>query len=429
MIGKFQYMLIDKYRGTKVVSDVFRIENEVERGFTSLEEIRKNKLIKLLIEIKNNVPFYNNILARIPNDEINHSPFAILKELPIITKKDFYEYGDDIISKRRIKFILNKTGGSSGNPFFYRIDIESVSRLKAYSIYFWRKSFKYNYGDEIISIGGSSLNGKVNFKKKIYNKLQNKTAIEGGLIDSKDYINFISKLTNNTEIVIYAYPSALSYFVSRFIEKNIHINTRIKGIVTTSEQLLNNSRELIENYFGVPIFNQYGARDGGIIASECENHDGFHYNFQDCIIETDSESNLILTNLNSYSMPFVKYLVGDIGVIVNEPCECGLPLPRIKSLLGRTRDLINLNNKTIHGSVFNKIFYKYKSIFQYQIIKRSNILLIKVKTINNEKLNNEAEIISDLNKIINEELLIKIQYTNDFEYNQAGKIKTIINEE
>jgi len=52
-------------------------------------------------------------------------------------------------------------------------------------------------------------------------------------------------------------------------ENAIDLNLKLKGIVTTAENLYEHQRELIEKVFKCPVINEYGARDAGIIAYQC----------------------------------------------------------------------------------------------------------------------------------------------------------------
>ena len=226
------------------------------------------------------------------------------------------------------------------------------------------------------------------------------------------------------------------YYVNYAIDNNIYFKGKIKGIATTSESLLPGVRKKLEEYFNTDVIDVYGARDGGVVGDECICKDGFHYNYQDCVINEYRQTSyqespeLLLTNLTSFSMPLIKYRVGDMGELSTEKCKCGSPLPKIKDFSGRTRDLIILpSGNTIHGSVFNKIVRHYPEIHQYQIIKKEKeiVFIIKGNKIDiNKKL---TGIKAELLKIIGREIEITIEISEDFTLTSAGKLRTIIVQE
>jgi phenylacetate-CoA ligase len=181
----------------------------------------------------------------------------------------------------------------------------------------------------------------------------------------------------------------------------------IKAIFTTSEQLLPQNRQLIEAAFNKPVFDMYGANDGGILTCECPMHSGYHINTLNCYVETFTNefgmSELLLSNLNSFGFPLVRYRVGDLGEVETGNCECGLNWPRVTELKGRTRDVIKLKDGTsIHGSLFNKVFYRYEKIDGYKIVQNKDLTITLYIHLKNEE---QFEFISsnlrhDFNEII-----------------------------
>ena len=83
----------------------------------------------------------------------------------------------------------------------------------------------------------------------------------------------------------------------------------------------------IEKVFDCPVINEYGARDAGIIAYQCPNGK-MHISAENMIveildIETRKKLNtenpalwLVGPNLNNFSMPRIRYLLGDIAALV-----------------------------------------------------------------------------------------------------------------
>ena len=100
------------------------------------------------------------------------------------------------------------------------------------------------------------------------------------------------------------------------INKNIKIKYKLKGIVSTSENLYDFQRKTIEQAFDCPVINEYGARDAGIIAYECPKG-RMHISAENMIVEIlDIQTNqpfehgkpgLVITDLNNFSMPRLRY--------------------------------------------------------------------------------------------------------------------------
>lgn len=441
MIGVISHKVIDYIRGTSVVQDIKNIEKECSQSLKFLEKVQLERLINLLIFAKNYTPFYreNTDLKYIPENDIRKKCYEVIKSLPIITKEIIHNNYEMFKSQKNFRHAKSQTGGSTGQPLSYLIDMTSVSRTRAFDLFMWNKDFGYKLGDKVLVIGGSSIGGKNSLPLKIYNFLQFKKFVEGGFLSQDSVDKNLKTILYGRYDAIYAYPSSLAEYVLRAKELGYTFKGNIKGIAVTSENLLENTRLLLEQFFNAPVFSVYGARDGGIVADECIAKNGFHLNYLDCYVETQKFEDtgyineLVITNLQSYSMPFIRYRVGDFGDIDYKPCSCGLPLPKVVNLYGRSRDILLFPNGTrIHGSVFNKIILKYHVISQYQIIfnRKKNEVLVIIKTFDHYASDENLimRLHSDLRAIIPSEISIYIDSNGVFRYTEAGKLKVLIQE-
>jgi phenylacetate-CoA ligase len=103
-------------------------------------------------------------------------------------------------------------------------------------------------------------------------------------------------------------------------------------------------RKSIEKAFGCQVFDHYGSREIGSIASECEEHSGYHIAAENVVVEFVKDDEhvsqgedgvILLTGLRNYGMPFIRYQIGDVGSPSKETCNCGRGLPLMKSVKGR----------------------------------------------------------------------------------------------
>ncbi len=412
-------ILIDKIRGTKILSRYYELKNSTNINPTELYQ----RLTDLLLTLKNKNNFYHNLLASFNDQIIKLSPFEVLKEMPYMDKILINKNYDKIFTKIDGRPVQKKkTGGSTGNPFYYYVDKDHLSWFWGYIYFFWNRFSGYNPGDPFITIAGNSL--RTNNRKiveNLYHTLQNNYFIKGDIIDSSLNIDF--KRTNKA-VLLYGYPSSIMNIL--LIKPDIINNiSNLKAVFTTSEQLLPKTRSFIESKLGVPVFDMYGANDGGILTCECEKHNGYHINIHNCFVESfDNEfgmSELLLTNLNSYNFPLVRYKVGDLGKVDNTPCECGLDWPRVTELKGRTRDLIILpGGKSVHGSLFNNIFYKFHQIDGYKIVQNKDLsIVISVHLSDASRFTDLSELlITEINQLIKD---VKVSVIEMKEYNPTNQ--------
>lgn len=110
------------------------------------------------------------------------------------------------------------------------------------------------------------------------------------------------------------------------------------------EPLSDYQRKFVEDIFKCEVYGLYGAEEAGTIGIECASHDGFHTCDESLLVEIlDDEGNIalpgspgrvVITNFYNDVMPFIRYDLGDRGVMVQERCACGQFGQRLR-IIGR----------------------------------------------------------------------------------------------
>ena len=369
--------LIDLIRGTEILES-YRQLQILANDKVATSNARLKNLTMLLKTMKEKNAFYRPLLSRFTDKEIESYPLIVLSNLPIVDKQIINKNFNDIFTPVEGRpHQKKKTGGSTGAPFYYYVDKEHLSWFWAHIYFFWNRFSGYNPGDPFVTIAGNSLRAaNRQFTENIYHKLQNNYFIKGDVIGKELGVSR-SKLSK--AVLLYGYPSSIMNMIKMHpglpaMFKNL------KAIYTTSEQLTPQARAAIVAGFGKPVYDMYGANDGGILTCECSEHDGYHINTLNCHAENIKNEHglceILLTNLSSQSFPFIRYRVGDLGKIETELCKCGLSWPRVVDLKGRTRDLIKLpSGGVIHGSYFNNIFYGFHQVDGYRIVQQKDTSL------------------------------------------------------
>lgn len=166
----------------------------------------------------------------------------------------------------------------------------------------------------------------------------------------------------------------------------------LRAIVTTSELLGEENRRLISEAFGVPVYDSYGLREGGLVGHECS-HQTMHTNDEQLLLEVidprtlepaDGEGELVLTFLGSRVMPIIRYRTGDMVTLVRERCPCGRSLGGLRMTGGRlTEFLVTGDGRWISGAVFMYVVKETPGILQLQVrqerLGRLRVLLARDK--------------------------------------------------
>lgn len=148
--------------------------------------------------------------------------------------------------------------------------------------------------------------------------------------------------------IINAYPSVL-YLLARTITRDEAKRLRLKFLLSNSELLTQHVREHLEEVFQCKVYDDYSCLEFSAIGFECSMQN-LHIASDNVIVEILDENGkqvpngqqgrIVITALNNYAMPYIRYEIGDIGILSNEGCPCGRNFPILKSIVGRCDDFL-----------------------------------------------------------------------------------------
>lgn len=152
------------------------------------------------------------------------------------------------------------------------------------------------------------------------------------------------------------------------------------AVLTWGQTLTPAVRTLLEHVFGCPVFDEYGAREVGPVAHECEARRGYHVNAESCIVEVVHESRaaaegevgeVLITDLNGRSVPLIRYQVGDLAVATERGCPCGRGLPLVERFVGRPpAAVLGAQGRCVPGAVFADVFEDHEhAVLRYQVVQ------------------------------------------------------------
>lgn len=130
-------------------------------------------------------------------------------------------------------------------------------------------------------------------------------------------------------------------------------------VISLGETMPPATREKVSKAYGARVYDIYGAREIGRIASECPDNGGHHVHDSNIYLEIVNDhgksvmpgesGNVLITTLQNPGMPLIRYRLGDIAT-VGSPCSCGRGLMHIETILGREVSRIYLpGGRKEHG--------------------------------------------------------------------------------
>lgn len=409
-------------------------------SYSEIKKLQLRRLKKLLHHANNNVPFYHKIFKKLNFLPENISKVEDLNKLPILTKEIIRNNFEDLYARNYLKenLIPTCTSGSTGSPMNFYVDRKwnACNNAAAFRAWSWAS---YNLGDKIAYLWGapSDINN-TSKRDKIRNYLLRTIYLDAFNLTNENMAIYANILSKCKPKIINTYASAIFLFSQYLKEEEIN-SIRPRSIITTADMLYKYQRKTIEQVFDCEVFDYYSGRDTSLQAAECSEHTGYHLSIENAVVEflkknepvySGQTGNIILTDLSNYAMPFIRYEIGDLGTPSDEMCPCGRNLPLMKSLNGRIFDVIvTPEGKHLTGEYFHYaiIDHNIQGIKEFQIIQNSPdklvIYIVKNPLIN---INDSNRFINIIQKMVGENVEIKLQYLPYIKRNPSGKLRHVI---
>lgn len=350
----------------------------------------KSKLSNIIQYSAQNVEYYRNL---------QFSPKSNIKDIPLLTKSELQDKTRLLINDRDSynidKLLAKSSSGSSGIPttVYWSQDgyMQSMRSL-------WKRRVKFHnikpYSIEL-DFTNNTLDA-INW----YSLRKNGISVSRLIIDDEEKLEKLFYYINNIEVEwIYIQPYVTAKLMSFIKNNNVKIPKSLRYIEFVGEILSNEIRQSASELFKVPVANMYGSEEMNGIAYECP-YGNLHILNDNVFVETEyeNEGEIIITNLNNYTMPLLRYRQGDVIELLPEnKCACGQEGRIIRSILGRSYEVINLNKCKINPYILISIMEHVNSqiggyINQYKFVWYSKTekiyLYIKcsLKNFNKEKM-------------------------------------------
>ena len=408
------------------------------------EEIKKIQWIKfkkLLEYAYINVPYYQRVFKTLnmtPKDITTPDDF---RKLPLLDKEDIRSNISDIVSSKYEKkdLIEDSTGGSTGVNLRFFYDTKSIAHRLAVAL----RSDSLaglDIGDKHVKLWGSpfDISRQNSLKGKISKLISRSLYLSSYDLSENTMYKYAKKLINYKPKVIIGYSSPLHLF-GIFIEENKIQGITPKSIISSAEVLYDYQREQIESVFGCKVFNRYGCREFSTIAQECSEHSGMHINAEHVYVECLKEDGepaapgesgeLIITDLDNYGMPFIRYKIGDVGVLSDRKCNCGRGLPIMETVEGRTFDIIVATNGRYLGGTFWTLLLRtaVDGIKQFQVVQESkNEINIKIVVDEVFKTEYIDMLTNKIQAYCGEDMQVNFNIVDAIQPTKSGKFRFVI---
>ena len=339
-------------------------------GADTIAAARNGRLAALLAFVRANSPHYRHAWRARPAD-------APLQALPIVTKRELMMDFDGWVTDRNLtrdtvkdfladrahigerlldRYAVWKSSGSSGEPGIFVQDGAALATYDALiGVQLGAARLGGRYASGVFGKGGKA--ALVTARDDHYASIVSWERLKRASpwLSSKSCSvldplpDLVAQLNRYRPAFVASYPTMLALLAEERAAGRLHIKPAL--LWSGGERMTLTMRAAIEQAFGCPVVNEYGASEALSIAYGCE-EGWLHVNADWVVLEPvdaeyrptppgETSHSALLTNLANRVQPIVRYDLGDSVTAKPDPCACGNPLPAIK-VEGRRDDIVSL---------------------------------------------------------------------------------------
>lgn len=398
-----------------------------------LKKLQVRKLKALLRHAYENVPYYHRILR---NNGFRFTDFKRLEdmqEIPILKRSSLKLKPEELLAQNlgKRQLIACATTGTTAAPLrFYLTKAETpwhvAAELRGYG---WAG---YKPGDKLVHLRRFHQDDvltrplerirRLVLRGKLLNilNLSEKTLDSLSLTMQRFKPEYILGVTGSTNL--------LATFL---LQNGIH-GIRPRGVFTYGQQLLPHYRRAIEKAFNCRIYDRYASTEIPQIASQCGSHEGHHVADENVFVEIErdgetaapgEEGKVLVTSLNGYATPFIRYDIGDTGRILSDECPCGRKLT-LFSPVGRDYEYF------VHSNGTFTIFRDLQTVFEdlpikdFQIDQRTDDeIVIKIVPNQGYEQRHTDFILKNINYSISDIANVRVELADSLPIIGFGKVR------
>ena len=396
-----------------------------------LYDLQNRKLRAVVKHAYENVPYYHNLFDSVDLRPEDIQTTEDLTRIPITSRRDIQKQSPDQTISRSVdseRCIQLRTSGTTGVPltvyltpaehrFRELIEIRSLLSI----------GFKPN--DRLAFIGPCETRKATWFQRLgLFRSI-----IIPPFIDAERQIQQVKKFKPT---ILWIWPSFLKVLIRSLNERDAkEIQPRL--LITSGEVLDKDTYDAAKALWEVEMLKFYGSSEFWRIAWECHGHQGLHINMDSVIVECVNNDKTMLgnergvtviTSLHSFTMPLLRYRLGDVCTPSDDRCTCGRGFLLLRNLQGREDDLVKLSGgRMLAAGGFYRVIDPIEGIHEFRVIQEEKDKVI-VRFVSEQR--NASKIAIEIRDRCREKLGnvidVEVEHVQMIERNYSGKERVII---
>jgi len=426
---------IRRLQSHPVLAELRRLEEEQWRPAEEIDALHHSRLLQSVCHAAGRVPYYRDLFKEWGLDGAFLKFPEDLQRLPILRREDLAAGRDLLAAERPLPAgsCWNHTGGSTGQPvsFLQENDYRAANLAATARHDRWAG---WDFGERTALLWGADRDLAAAHPRRERLELRwlrRQVELDAFGMGREEMERFARLLTRFRPRVIRGYASALVLF-ARHLQSHPLPFPAPKGIISCAETLTDPMRRDVEQVFGAPVFDRYGSREFGLIASQCE-RGAYHVNTRGVYVEIldgrqraapGSAGRVVITGLASRSMPLLRYDTGDVAEVpVEGRCECGRGLPVMGRVHGRASNFIAApDGRLVHGEFFTHLFYGRDCVREFALHQDAEGTLVLSVAGEGEALQGQLEeIVEAIHQRLGGQARLSVHLVPRIEASASGK--------
>lgn len=400
----------------------------------------RNRLVSLLCMAFDSVPHYRETWRQAGLTRTDLANFSLddLPHLPVLEKSLARDAPLSLLHENIpfAKLRVHHTSGSSGTPVAtYWLPREYRQAVAL------REVRSCGYAGVSYDLPRATFSGRLVVPDPLspgpfhrYNFFERQVYFSAFHLSGKTVQQYVAALNKHRIRWITGYTHAMYQLACLMLEQGLSAPS-VSALITTSEPLTAEKRQIMESAFQAKVFEEYGCVENVLFACECE-QGGLHISPDAGIIEIVDErmrpvapgtpGEVLATGLLRESQPFIRYRLGDCAILARDPCPCGRRLPRLESVVGRMEDLVYGPDGRRVGK-FHGLFVNQPHISEAQVIQES-LHLIRIRVVAKPGFceQDRTELIRRLHQRLSDQVQVQVELVDQIEKTAAGKFRAVI---
>lgn len=436
-LAKGLYTVATRLRGEDVDRNLELLKQSQWFSPQDLRDLQWSKLLSLIDHAIANSPYYGRLFADHGLSRGSISSPDDLRRIPILTKEALRQEFDAIrVNNGRYKYSVAKTSGSTGRALkFYKDRCSSGNgRAAMYRGHTW---YGADVGDREAKLWGVAFGLKDRLLMHAGDYLVNRLRARSFDLTDSVLNDFYVRMKRFKPVYLMGYSSLVYQFAKYLADEKIDgSHLALRFVKVTAETLLDFQRQLIEEVFDCPVALEYGAAEVGIVSFECPEH-GQHIASENVYVEEMASpagfaSELVITDLNNYLSPIIRYRIADLGRLSSRTCPCGRGLPLLEDIQGRTSDIVyKADGQPVHSSLFSYVLKEITArdggITQYRIVQEAKGRL-RIELVRSERYS--AATLDHLTSLLIQQLgrgmALDFQFVDRIARDPSGKLRYFV---